>query len=151
MRATISLSPRQLLVAVLAVALGGGTGTIVRDLVLKLQPSTQPLTGWTGYAPLVNPSWTRAIPWVLLAINFIGVALATWILAHPLRHHDPNDPMRLLVITGFFGGFTSYSSLFVAFDVIWHRSPAGCVVVALGAVASGVLAAWIGLTLRWRS
>ncbi len=150
MRATISLSPRQLLFAVLAVALGGAVGTLVRDLALKLQATQAPITGWSGYAPLAQPPWTGAIPWVLLLINFVGVVLATWALAQPLRHHEPNDLMRLLVITGFFGGFTSYSSLFVAFDTLWHLSPAGCVVVALGALASGVLGAWIGLKLRWR-
>lgn len=150
MRANITLSPRQLTIAVIAVALGGAVGTLARDLLLKLQPSPAPLTGWTGYAPLQAQSWTHAIPWVLLTINFVGVVIATWALAHPLRQHDPNDPTRLLVITGFFGGFTSYSSLFVDFDILWHRSVAGCLLVAAAAILSGVVAAWLGLQVRFR-
>lgn len=150
MRATITLSPRQLVLAVATVAIGGAAGTLVRDVLLKITVTPVSGAARTGYASLTNPSWTQAIPWVLLSINFVGVVLATWALAHPLRHHDPNDPTRLLVITGFFGGFTSYSSLFVSFSVLWHRSVGGCLVVALAALASGVLAAWIGLKLRWR-
>ena len=146
MRANITLSPRKMTIALIAVAVGGAVGTLVRDLLLKLQ-STRPITGWTGYAPLQSQSWIPAIPWILLAINFVGVAVATWALAHPLRAHDPNDPTRLLVITGLFGGFTSYSSLYVDFDVLWHRSVTGCLLVAVGAVLSGIVAAWLGLQL----
>jgi fluoride ion exporter CrcB/FEX len=148
MRANITLTPRQLALAVGAVAVGGGAGTMLRDLLLKIQP-TPIATGWTGYAPLISrPSWTEAIPWVLLTINFVGVFLATWLLTRPLRHHDPNDPTRLLLITGFFGGLTSYSSLYVDFDILWHRSIAGCVFVGVGAILSGVFAAWLGMR-RW--
>ncbi|HUV57450.1 MAG TPA: CrcB family protein [Acidimicrobiales bacterium] len=150
MRPNITLTPRQLAVAIVAVAIGGGVGTLARDLLLKLQPPTAPVMGWTGYAPLQTQSWTQAIPWVLLAINFVGVVIATWALAHPLRQHDPNDPTRLLVITGFFGGFTSYSSLFVDFDILWHRSVAGCLLVAAAAILSGIVAAWLGLQVRFR-
>lgn len=150
MQANITLSPRQFAVAVSAVAAGGGVGTLLRDLLLKLQPTVAVETGWTGIAPLVlRPSWTSSIPWALLAINFVGVLVATHLLAGPLRHHDPNDTVRLLVITGFLGGLTSYSGLFYDFDVLWHRSIAGCLFVAVMAILSGVFAAWLGVR-RWR-
>jgi|GEM_PF-213268 len=151
MRANITLSPRQMAIAVAAVAAGGAAGTLIRDLLLKLQPGVSinaGWTGWTGYAPLASQSWTVAIPWVLLGINFVGVLMATRLLVGPLRHHDPNDTVRLLVITGFFGGLTSYSGLFYSFDVIWHRSIAGCLLVAATAILSGVFAAWLGMR-RW--
>ncbi|NNN02159.1 MAG: hypothetical protein HKL86_10045 [Acidimicrobiaceae bacterium] len=137
----VTLSPRQFALAVGSVALGGALGTWLRDVLLKLQPA--PATG--AHAP-----WAQAIPWVLLGINFIGVFLATRLLAGPLRHHDPNDTTRLLVITGFFGGLTSYSGLFNDFGVLWHRSIGGCLIVAVAAILSGVLAAWLGLQ-RWFS
>jgi CrcB protein len=138
MRAHTTLSPRQLARALLAVACGGAVGTIARDLLLKLEPQA------------ITPDWVARIPWVLLAINVVGVYAATKLLRGPLRHHDPNDVTRLLLITGLFGGFTSYSSLFVALAAIWHVSVLGSIFMALMAILSGVFAGWLGLRRRAR-
>lgn len=143
MRANVTLTPRQFAVALGAVAAGGGVGTLLRDLLTRLS-AVPASSGWTAYAPR-TPSWTAQIPWVLLAINVVGVFAATRLLRGPLRHHDPNDPVRLLVITGFLGGFTSYSGLFVALAALWHLSITGSLLVAAGAIVSGVLSAWLGL------
>lgn len=143
MRANITLTPRQFAVALGAVAAGGGVGTLLRDLLTGLY-AVPASSGWTAYVPH-TPSWTTQIPWVLLTINLVGVFVATRLLRGPLRHHDPNDPVRLLVITGFLGGLTSYSGLFVALAALWHLSIAGSLLVATGAIVSGVLSAWLGL------
>ena len=136
MHAHITLSPRQMAIAVAAVALGGAAGTLMRALVLKLQPDP------------ASMDWTAHIPWILLAVNMVGVYSATRLLRGPLRHHDPNDTTRLLVVTGLLGGFTSYSSLWVGLAAIWHLSVLGSLLVGAGALASGVLAAWAGLQKR---
>jgi CrcB protein len=138
MRAHTTLSPKQLALAVLTVACGGAAGTIARDLLLKLEPQA------------VGPDWVVRIPWVLLAINLVGVYVATRLLRGPLRHHDPNNLTRLLLITGLFGGFTSYSSLIVDLAAIWHVSVLGSIFMALMAILSGVFAAWLGLWRRTR-
>jgi CrcB protein len=117
-------------------AVGGFVGTFLRDVVSKLEHLPTPGPGI---------SWLHEIPWPLLIINFVGVLAATRLLSGPLRHHEPNDRTRVLVITGFFGGFTSYSGLFIDLAAIWHVSPSGCLLVALGAILSGVLGAWLGL------
>jgi fluoride ion exporter CrcB/FEX len=156
MRPHTTLTPRQFTFALLAVAGGGAYGTILRDVLLKFDRPPV-FVGWVAYAPLQNSSvppiqtmqdWTNYIPWVLLAINVVGVFIVTRLLRGPLRGHDPNDPVRLLVVTGFFGGLTSYSGLFVDFDLLWHRSIGGCLLVAAMAILSGVLAAELGLK-RW--
>jgi fluoride ion exporter CrcB/FEX len=87
---------------------------------------------------------------MLLLINFVGVLVATAVLVGPLRHHDPNDLTRLVVITGFFGGFTSYSGLFVDISTLWHLSVSAGIGVLVGAVLSGVVAGWLGLKVRLR-
>lgn len=146
-----SLSPRQLAKAVFMVALGGGVGTLLRDLLLRsnwLSAAAIP-RGSAVYGSNIG-SWTHQIPWMLLVINFIGVLAATAALAGPLRHHDPNDLTRLVLVTGFFGGFTSYSSLFVAIAAIWHLSAPAGFGVLVGAVVSGGVAGWIGLKVRPR-
>ena len=132
-----SLKPREFVIALSSAALGGFVGTMVRDVLTRLEHLPAPSQG---------TSWLSEIPWVLLAINFVGVLLATRLLRGPLRHHDPNDRTRVLVITGFFGGLTSYSGLFIDFAAIWHVYPLGCIFVALGAILSGVVAGWLGLS-----
>jgi len=122
--------------ALSSAALGGFVGTMARDLLTGMEHLPTPSS---------SISWPHEIPWVLLAINFVGVFLATRLLRGPLRHHDPNDRTRILIITGFFGGLTSYSGLFVDFAAIWHVSPQGCFFVAVGAILSGVVAGWLGL------
>lgn len=133
MRPSLSLSPRQLGVAVLVVAAGGALGTLLRDLLTRLEP------------PTTSSDWVAHVPWVLLAINVVGAYAATWLLRGPLRQHDPNDRWRLVVITGFLGGLTSYSGLFAEVAAVWHRCPGGGLLVALGGVVSGVAAAGLGL------
>jgi fluoride ion exporter CrcB/FEX len=142
------LSPRQFTIALLAVASGGAVGTLLRDLLLRGQHASIPRGIAIYTSDSANGSWTGQIPWVLLAINFVGVYAATKLLRGALRQRDPNDPTRLLVITGFFGGFTSYSGLFVAFAAIWHLSIGGSIFVAAGAVGSGIFAGWLGLGRR---
>ena len=135
----LTLSPRDLVRAIGAVVVGGGVGTFLRAVALRSQG-----------APAAHAAWTAQIPWVLLVINAAGVYAATVLLAGPLRHQDPNDVVRLLLITGFLGGLTSYSSLYVALAAIWHRSVLASLVVGAGALMSGVAAAWLGLRRRPR-
>ncbi|MHB8333932.1 MAG: CrcB family protein [Acidimicrobiales bacterium] len=134
MPANVTLPPKRFALALGAVLAGGGVGTVIRDLALKLQN-----------IPTGSTDWTTQVPWVLLVINVLGVYVATWLLRTALRAHDPNDPWRLLLITGLLGGFTSYSSLVVAWAAIWHLSVPIALGVAVGSLASGVLAAWLGL------
>lgn len=140
MPANTSLQPRSLLRVILAAAGGGFVGTLIRDLVTGLEKLPPPSTP--------GVTWPQEIPWALLAINVIGVYVATAMLRGPLRHHDPNDVTRVLVITGFFGGLTSYSTLFVNVATIWHLCVGGALAVIGGAVASGVVAGWLGLQRR---
>ncbi len=134
MPANLTLPPKRFVLALGAVLAGGGVGTVIRDLALKLQ-----------HIPTGSTDWTTQVPWVLLVINVLGVYVATWLLRTALRAHDPNDPWRLLLITGLLGGFTSYSSLVVAWAAIWHLSVPIALGVAVCSLASGVLAAWLGL------
>ena len=136
MSANTTLKPREFVMALSSCAVGGFAGTLLRDLLTGLEHLP---------TPSASISWIHEIPWTLLAINFLGVLLATRLLRGPLRRHDPNDRTRVLIITGFFGGFTSYSALFVYLAGIWHVSPSGSLLVAVGALLSGVLGAWLGL------
>ena len=147
MPAHLSLTPKRLAFAMCVVAQGGAAGTLVRYLFVHSQATG--FTGWTAYAPPPLPPWTHEIPWTLLVVNTLGAYVATWLLRRPLRQHDPNDPWRLVLVTGFLGGLTSYSGLFVDLAVIWHRSAVGALLVGTGALVAGVGAASLGLV-GWR-
>ncbi|MGC2168966.1 MAG: CrcB family protein [Acidimicrobiales bacterium] len=132
----LSLTPRRLGLALSSTVAGGFVGTLLRAWLTGLEHLPSPHGAVT---------WPQEIPWVLLVINFAGVYLATRLLRGPLRHRDPNDLARVLVITGFFGGLTSYSGLFVDLAAIWHVCVGGCLLVTFGAIVSGVVAAGLGL------
>jgi fluoride ion exporter CrcB/FEX len=115
---------------VAAVLSGGFLGSGLRFLGTKvLAPRTYDYT-----------SWFAQIPWSLLIINFVGVLVASMVLLRILESHNPDGFPRLVVITGFLGGFTSYSGLIVYVDKIWEVSVVGAFVTGLGAFASGMVA-----------
>ncbi len=136
MSANITMRPRQLALAIGATVAGGFIGTLLRTWLTGIDHLPSP----TG-----SVTWPQEIPWVLLIINFVGVFLATTLLRGPLRRRDPNDLARVFIVTGFFGGLTSYSSLFVALATLWHVCVGGCLAVFFGAILSGLIAAWLGL------
>jgi len=146
----ITLTPKRFIIAVLSVGAMGAIGTLLRDLALRLE-TTHWYESLVGSAPgSATASWYSQIPWVLMVINVIGVYIAASLLVGRLRAHDPNNLSRLMVITGFFGGLTSYSSLFVSLSAIWHASRLGAVGVGLLALMSGVGAGWLGVRRRHR-
>lgn len=159
--ANLSLRPAQFTRAVAGVFVGGAIGTLLRDLALKIDPVPVVSRACRGVAPLVSAGspqscpegfapvwWLRDVPWTLLVINAVGVYLVTRLLRTRLRGHEPNDLTRLFVVTGFFGGFTSYSTLFFDLAAIWHVNALGSLLTAAAAVASGVLSAGVGLGRR---
>ena len=64
------------------VAGGGAVGTLARDLALRLQGAAMPIP--RGSVTYTSVSWTDQVPWVLLAINFIGVYVAVVVFVDDL-------------------------------------------------------------------
>ncbi len=126
--------------AVIGIFLGGFVGTFVRAWILHDVVHASR----TGLLRL-TPTWTTEVPLRLLIINTVGVFVAAWLLAGPLRLRAPDDPVRLFAVTGILGGLTSYSSLFVALEYMRTISWIGAGIVLVGAVSAGVLAAIIGI------
>ena len=139
----VTLSPRRFAVTLLGTLITGAVGTLVRYGLTGLDhlPSDA----------LASTTWTQLIPWWLLVINALGAAVAGFALWGPLRRHDPNDLSRVLFVTGFLGGLTSYSTLYQDLGDIWHVSSTGGLTVSLAALASGFLFAAGGIRAarRW--
>ena len=127
------VTPKMFLTSISVVALGGFVGTIIRDLLMKLQPASNQLT------------WVSHIPWVLAAINLSGIYIATRLLVGPLRDNHFDNPMRLLLITGLLGGYTSYSAIFVTLSGIWHLSVGAAFLTFSCLFILSLFSGWLGL------
>lgn len=132
------VTPRAMFAGVFTVAAGGFLGSLLRGLVTKNYYPPQSLFAH-GYSTI------RMIPWALLLINAVGVYFAVLLLGRVFKKQSFLDPLRLFCITGFLGGLTSYSGLFIALYAIWQVSALTSVFVGLGAILSGVVAGRIAL------
>lgn len=150
MRAHITLTPRQFLIALASVGISGAIGTLLRDLILRIDSTHWYLSLVGGSGSNGAAAWYAQIPWTLMVINVVGVYIVAALLVGRLRAHDPNNLARLTIVTGFFGGFTSYSTLFVSLAAMWQISRLGAIAVGLIAIMSGVGAAWFAARRRHR-
>jgi CrcB protein len=116
--------------ATLAVGLGGFLGSIAR---YKLGGMVLHHTlGWR-------------FPLSTLAVNLSG-CLLVGLLAGWVEHRDALSPgMRLLLITGFCGGFTTFSAFGLESLYLIRRDAAALAAInAAVSVAGGIAGVWIG-------
>ena len=90
----------QVLLQIAAVALGGSAGSVLRY-------------GITRWFPFVKP-----ILWGVFAVNIIGCFLICFIF---FKFLDMSEMMKLLIFTGFFGGFTTMSSVSLEMAQAWRK------------------------------
>ena len=116
---------------ILAVALGGALGSAGRFV----------LSGWL--ARLVG----QGFPWGTLAVNLIGSLLAGAALAWFHGHEGGPAALRLFVMAGLLGGFTTWSAMAVD-TLLLGRSgaPAWAALYVAATLAGGLLLVWLG----WR-
>ncbi len=119
------------------VVLGGTLGTAARQLAVNLWPVA------------------GAFPWPILVINLLG-ALGLGVLAQALVRRGPDvggrRHLRLLLGTGFAGGFTTYSAFAVAVAALVQDGQAGVgLAYALATVLGGALATFAGIRLGARA
>lgn len=92
--------------------------------------------------------WAGAqFPWATFLINVTG-SFAIGFLATLIARWLPHPNLRLLVVTGFLGGYTTYSTF--AFDslTLWERGERGASLAYMGAtLVVGFLAVFLGVAL----
>lgn len=108
----------------LLVAVGGGVGSVLRYLVTGLVPRAPGLPGW---------------PLGTFAVNVSGSLLIGFIAGLALTRQLPGEGLRLLLVTGVLGGYTTFSA-FSLENLVLIRD--GEVLVAL---ANAVLQVTLGL------
>jgi CrcB protein len=110
-------------------ALGGGTGTVLRFLVNL----------W------VRKHWEDAVfPWHTFGINITGSILLGW-----LAVVCKDKPLWYLLLgTGVCGGFTTFSTFSVeAIQLLEKGRPGLAVVYVLGSVLAGLAGAYVAMAL----
>jgi fluoride exporter len=100
---------------------------------------------WLGVA--INRWTSSQFPWATFTINITGsfaIGLCTALLARWL----PHPYARLLVVVGFLGGYTTFSSYSMESLTLWERGERGlCLAYLLGSVVAGFVAVILGAIL----
>ena len=89
----------------LLVFLGGGLGSVCRFLVGK-----------------IYPAGTSLFPWATLSTNFLSCLVFGMVLMLGVEKINLSYPLKLLLITGFCGGFSTYSSFTVETVELFKQS-----------------------------
>jgi CrcB protein len=88
-------------------------------------------------------------PWATFVINVSGcflIGLLTVVITRWLP--PPHAPAKLMVLTGFLGGYTTFSTFAYESAVLWERKEfAGSVANLAGSVAAGFVAVMLGMAL----
>lgn len=120
------------------VFLGGGVGSVLRYALGLLVGNLTPQGAET-------PHWLAMYPIATLGANLIGCGLigVAWGLIDP--SNEAHNPMRLLLIVGVLGGFTTFSSFgWETLDLIQTNRAGTAIAYVLISVVVGLFAAWSG-------
>jgi CrcB protein len=100
---------------------------------------------WLGVA--INRWTSSQFPWATFTINVTGsfaIGLCTALLARWL----PHPHARLLVVVGFLGGYTTFSSYSMESLNLWEKGERTlCLAYLLGSVVAGFVAVILGTVL----
>jgi CrcB protein len=118
-------------VSLLLVAVGGAAGSVLR------------------YSIALAFTHTR-FPYATLIVNAVGCLLIG--LALPAWNRAPvlSEPLRLLLVVGFLGGFTTFSAFGHETAVLLQNSPARAVLNVIANVSIGLSAVLAGRALALR-
>ena len=118
-------------VAYLWVALGGAAGSTARFAIAL----------WAG------ARWGWTFPWGTFAVNVTG-SLAIGLVMTLLLARGADPAYRLLLVTGFLGGYTTFSAFsFEALTLLEARRWDAAAFYVIGSVVLGLVATGLGLVL----
>ena len=114
---------------ILIVGLGGGAGSILRYLCQK----------W------VNESYQHNFPLATFLVNISGCLLIGILYALGEKTNILSPQTRLLLVTGFCGGFTTFSTFaFENMNLLKAGDNFNFLLYAVGSLVLGILAVYIG-------
>ncbi|GAB2844109.1 CrcB family protein [Actinocorallia aurea] len=120
------LHPGAIMTAVLDVALGGALGALARWLITAAMPGAQ-----------------RGFPWGTLTVNLLGCLLMGFLTAYLIKGRSPAFA-RPLLVTGYLGGFTTFSHLVDGIAALGRDPGWGS---GVGYAFASVVGGWIAIVL----
>lgn len=118
--------------SVLLVALGGAAGSVLRFL-----------------CSVAISRWTKAaFPWSTFCVNVIGCLCIGFFIGYLQKSGVGNTQLKMLLTTGFCGGFTTFSAFALENLQLFQNGQAGTAILyALSSMVIGILAVWAGFLL----
>lgn len=114
----------------LLVMLGGGLGSGLRY--------------WVSIA--IKKHFEKEFPLATFTINLLGCLLIGFIIGYLSKTESGNDSAKLLLATGFCGGFTTFSAFaFENFSLLQSNHIATALLYIGGSIIFGIVAVWAGL------
>ncbi len=122
------------MIATAYVALGGGTGAVLRYQTGRLMTH------------LLGTNAITAFPWATLTCNVLG-SMAMGLLAGFLaRHGSGGEHWRLFIGVGLLGGFTTFSSFSMEMMLLIERGEPGLAATYAGvSLLAGLIGMYLGL------
>lgn len=117
---------------ILLIGLGGGIGSIVRYLGTYM----------------INKLFHVNFPLGTLIVNILGCLLVGLLIGFFEREQLVHSNLKYLFITGFCGGFTTFSAFSAeSIQLFESGSPLPAILYISASVLIGLLAVWLGLVL----
>ncbi|MFQ3630210.1 fluoride efflux transporter CrcB [Roseiflexus sp.] len=89
--------------------------------------------------------WGASFPYGTLLVNVIGSFVIGFVLVLATTRLSLSEPMRLLIVTGLLGGFTTFSSLsFEAYTLITNGSWQAAGIYLAGSFGLGMIGVFLG-------
>ena len=116
---------------VLLVFIGGGAGSALRYLVGKIFNNTN-----------------QGFPWATFSVNIMGSLLIGILMGVALKNSNLSENQTLLLVTGFCGGFTTFSAFAYENQVFLKEGDlTSFFIYTLGSIGLGLLAVFLGFFL----
>lgn len=116
---------------ILLVAFGGAVGSVFRYLT----------------SMFVNKYFTGVFPLATFTVNFLGCLIMGLLFGIFEKQQLTNSDLKMLLITGFCGGYTTFSAFtYENINLLQNSNSAMAFIYIAISVLSGLFAVWLGLT-----
>lgn len=117
-----------MIVKLTLVGLGGGVGSILRYLI-----------------SVCFVRYQHTIPWATFIVNIVGCLLIGLLFGLSEKGSIISGEMKLFLMTGFCGGFTTFSAFSIESVQLWQNGNYFMLAVyVVGSVLLGCLSVWLG-------